>query len=364
MALIVILFSIVLTVLAFALGLIIPKTNEKIKHLVNAIRLSYTKPMFVGAVILIVSASISAIYSIVSLFSQYNANWVSNSTSLLSALSQAIALTILLLYISLGIAILKRSSVLLLVSPSLILLLTLLKKVYFDTSSFSNIYRDYFIFLPTVAVMLSLLVVFVSTIGLNDNFIKYNRLIKIAPWTLLLPILNNAINIISTQTFHISTAINCVSAVLNTIAFIYIFKPLIDSIENLSTTSNKKSITTKEKWIVVLSIILFPLIINRISSISKVLLLCTTFVVAIFLVIAYKATEKENTKVRKNALIITAIIVILICIISTILPSNNNSSSCGHPACEENGPFPCYGKNNTCPNYTDCYKDLYCDECD
>ena len=99
-------------------------------------------------------------------------------------------------------------------------------------------------------------------------------------------------------------------------------------------------------------------------TISKVLLLCTTFVVAIFLIIAYKATEKENTKVRKNALIITATIVILICVISTILPSNNNSSSCGHPACEENGPFPCYGKNNTCPNYTDCYQDLYCNQCD
>ena len=28
------------------------------------------------------------------------------------------------------------------------------------------------------------------------------------------------------------------------------------------------------------------------------------------------------------------------------------------------GPYPCYGKNNTCPNYTYNYKDLYCDKCD
>lgn len=46
-----------------------------------------------------------------------------------------------------------------------------------------------------------------------------------------------------------------------------------------------------------------------------------------------------------------------------LLPSNS-SQTCDHPACKENGPFPCYGKNNTCPNYTNCYQDLYCDECD
>ena len=46
--------------------------------------------------------------------------------------------------------------------------------------------------------------------------------------------------------------------------------------------------------------------------------------------------------------------------------SNNSSSSyrCNHQSCKENGPFPCYGKNNTCPNFTYCYQDMYCDECD
>jgi hypothetical protein len=28
------------------------------------------------------------------------------------------------------------------------------------------------------------------------------------------------------------------------------------------------------------------------------------------------------------------------------------------------GPYYCYGKNNTCTNYTYNYKDLYCDKCD
>ena len=44
--------------------------------------------------------------------------------------------------------------------------------------------------------------------------------------------------------------------------------------------------------------------------------------------------------------------------------TGNNTTSCSHASCKENGPFHCYGKNNTCPNYTYCYKDLYCDECD
>lgn len=29
-----------------------------------------------------------------------------------------------------------------------------------------------------------------------------------------------------------------------------------------------------------------------------------------------------------------------------------------------NGPYHCYGKNDTCPNYTYNYMDLYCDKCD
>ena len=45
-----------------------------------------------------------------------------------------------------------------------------------------------------------------------------------------------------------------------------------------------------------------------------------------------------------------------------ILPSG--SSSCDHPACKENGPFPCMGKNNTCPNKTNCCYDYYCDDCE
>lgn len=52
-------------------------------------------------------------------------------------------------------------------------------------------------------------------------------------------------------------------------------------------------------------------------------------------------------------------------VLAVLLNSNSPSKyTCGHDSCKENGPFPCYGKNNTCPNYTYCYKDPYCDQCD
>ncbi|MBE6667664.1 MAG: hypothetical protein E7607_05100 [Ruminococcaceae bacterium] len=44
--------------------------------------------------------------------------------------------------------------------------------------------------------------------------------------------------------------------------------------------------------------------------------------------------------------------------------SGSSSTSCGHPSCAEYGPFPCYGKNNTCTNTTSCYQDMYCNSCD
>ncbi|MBE6635052.1 MAG: hypothetical protein E7617_02460 [Ruminococcaceae bacterium] len=82
--------------------------------------------------------------------------------------------------------------------------------------------------------------------------------------------------------------------------------------------------------------------------------------------------EKENAepiKIPPVRIIIAIIILIVTLLLVLIFPSIDfksafGPSGCGHPGCEENGPFPCYGKNNTCPNTTDCYQDLYCDECD
>lgn len=71
-------------------------------------------------------------------------------------------------------------------------------------------------------------------------------------------------------------------------------------------------------------------------------------------------------KWRLYALIAAVIMVVIYGCIFMIVnnDSPNDTAGCGHESCAENGPFPCYGKNNTCTNTTNCYQDLYCDKCD
>ena len=77
--------------------------------------------------------------------------------------------------------------------------------------------------------------------------------------------------------------------------------------------------------------------------------------------------QEEFTKINFVKLIVAVLIVAVANFaLTSVLKGTNSSSSngCGHPECKENGPFPCYGKNNTCTNKTYCYQDMYCDECD
>ena len=363
MALIVILLSVVLSILALAVGFVFSKSNRSINDLCTKIRLTTSKQTTIGAGILIASSLLSALYSITYLFTQYSADWVSNSTSLMSAVSQAFSITILVLSVVLGIALLQKSATLLFISPSLILVLTVIKSVFIDKGTLAKIYREYFVFLPMVAVMLSLLMLVSALGGTDKAFFKFKKIINMTPWLLLLTILNNGLNIISARTFHISTAISCICVVLNVIAYIFIFKAFTATVESTSSGINKSAVPSKkEKLIIVLSALLLPLIVNIVSG--KALLRYTIIIVAVCLVAVFKLTENEKTHVRKKALICAAVIVGILCAVSMVLPSPDTQVSCGHPDCEVNGPFPCMGKNNTCPNYTYCYKDIYCDECE
>lgn len=363
MALIVILLSVVLSILALAVGFVFSKSNRSINDLCTKIRLTTSKQTAIGAGILIASSLLSALYSVIYLFTQYSADWVSNSTSLMSAVSQAFSITILVLSVVLGIALLKKSATLLFISPALILVLTVIKTAFIDKSSLAKVYREYFVFLPTVAVMLSLLMLVAALSGADKAYFKFKKIINMTPWLLLLTILNNGINFISTRTFHISTAISCICVVLNVIAYTFIFKAFTATVECSSSEINKTTVLSKkEKLTVVLSAILLPLLVNIVSG--KALLRYTIIIVAVGLVVVFKLTEGEKAHVRKKALICAAVIIGIICAIAMVLPSPDTQVRCGHPECEVNGPFHCYGKNNTCPNYTYCYKDIYCDECE
>ena len=80
--------------------------------------------------------------------------------------------------------------------------------------------------------------------------------------------------------------------------------------------------------------------------------------------VSLSAKTQRNKTVTKIVSIVLVIALVIGCIFIVKSCVGDNSSSCGHPSCKENGPFPCYGKNNTCPNHTNCYLDLYCDKCD
>ena len=77
-----------------------------------------------------------------------------------------------------------------------------------------------------------------------------------------------------------------------------------------------------------------------------------------------KLPSETQKKFYIAAIIVAIIILIVITIFSfTFGGTNNSTPSCNHESCAENGPFPCYGKNNTCPNTTPCYLIPYCSSC-
>lgn len=366
MAIIIILLSIVLAILTLGVAFFVSKTNQQINHTMSKINISSSKPIAIGALVLIAASALNIVYIIVELFTEYNANWISNSTSFAAAISQAISVTILILYIIIGVSLFKQSATLLFISPAVVLILTLIKAMFFQKRLITMVYNEYFVFLPTVIVMISLFVIINAIGGVDKVYLKYQKLIKFAPWLLNFAIINNVICIISpiVRISYIDVAISCIVAIANSIAFALIFKNLIALIKNTNAIEQKaESISNREKWIVALSILLLPLIVNIVSG--KVWLRWTVILVLAALVVVFKLTDAEKASVRKKVLIYTAIIVTILCVVSMLMPKNNNNGvSCGHPSCEENGPFPCYGKNNTCKNTTNCYKDLYCDECD
>lgn len=96
------------------------------------------------------------------------------------------------------------------------------------------------------------------------------------------------------------------------------------------------------------------------------IILSFAFIISPTILISIIGSKCGEKKLYPKTFIIYLIIALVVVVLISLLvnPIDPSQQSCGHPGCEENGPFPCYGKNNTCPNYTDCYKDLYCDQCD
>ena len=124
-------------------------------------------------------------------------------------------------------------------------------------------------------------------------------------------------------------------------------------------------ITLENKYnlIALVSFLIFSGLSIGISLLSSVVgsIFIAVSSIGLLIIVIWTSISNYKTPIKKMVCGVLIIALILCCV--GFLP-RNTSHSCGHPACEENGPFPCYGKNNTCKNSTNCYKDLYCDECD
>lgn len=111
-----------------------------------------------------------------------------------------------------------------------------------------------------------------------------------------------------------------------------------------------------------------PNLANYISLLSVLLFDIAIAISFFFASTNVNATPVEIPKKKLVTLLIIVVVGVLIFLLVTLLPLSASFSSsvpsCGHDSCKENGPFPCYGKNNTCPNYTDCAFDFYCDSCE
>ena len=103
--------------------------------------------------------------------------------------------------------------------------------------------------------------------------------------------------------------------------------------------------------------------INRQTILINLLIIAET--VGLFFIV-YSICGKLEIKAdfKKGLVPFCVIMVCMGIFIGLALLSKGSKGGCGHAACQENGPFLCYGKNNTCPNTTGCCYDLYCDECD
>ena len=164
------------------------------------------------------------------------------------------------------------------------------------------------------------------------NFLSIGLLLEVI---LFVAILLGTINKLDKKYIKIASVIYA----LGNIAIMIL--PLIQSTENLTAVSPLLIFTNALEDITIMIAILSSNIIHNEDgkkiAVKKIIMTVITVLVciALFLALSSKYTSKDT-----------------------------NTPMCGHQSCAENGPFPCYGKNNTCPNKTYCAYDPYCDSCD
>ena len=283
----------------------------------------------IGSVFLILINAHLLINMLKSIFSYYIEDLIVYDVgqSIQALFSESFSLAIVLLWISIGIFLLIRNFKFAFLASINVLIFTLFNSIFLINTTLIYAYIS---LLPTIAVLLSLLLAFVALNGKTNIYHRYSKGIKVAPYLILLEIVNNIISLIEHPYFNFSVVIGFAFVILEFLAFWLILNAMISFVTKKSTNSCEAKLTKKENLLITLSVLIFPAIIYFISSIDKTWLFAGGIVLAIFLPIALIVAPSKKSKVITS--IITLAIVIAICLFAKAMPKND----------EEFDPNKCY----------------------
>ena len=258
---------------------------------------------------------------------------------------------------------LKNSQRKALISLFAMLILTLCGYIYIGSVGLTGAYLD---LLPNILVILAVIVLILSSNGNHELYLQYRKLIKVVPYTILLTLISPII--LGLKDFKAFLSVDFWSQLLLTaikfVAYYLIITTLIAFVEEkIPFATEVRPLNKTKKILIAAAIVVLPATVYLLSSIPKIWLFIASLILPIAISVSYAVTENSSELVRILAITISIVFVISLCLCVKFFGSTSEQS-CGHPGCAEEGPFHCMGKNNTCPNYTYCAYDLYCDECD
>ena len=325
MTAIIIVFSVLFAAICIGVQILISKSNALAFCNYSDDGLNSFKWKF-GSISILILYAYNLINNIISITKAYPADWTSGDLEeeLGTAFAYIFSLLIIISYITLAIFLLKKLKKLAILSSATIIILSVFNSVFIKTI---NIQYSYFSLLPYIVVLLSLIVVIAATSGKSMIFYHYQKLFKLAPCFILLDILNIVITklMLNRHFLSIDLFIDVIIIFLKFAAFYCIFNTLISSIKQSSELQNgNETISNKEKLILSLSILILPLFIWILSTISKVWLFVSLILLAIAVPIVIVATKDSATKTKVIALICTFSAVIGLCVIAKIAPKNND----------------------------------------
>ena len=358
MAILLIILGIIFAAIAIAVSYVYAKGGN-----VQDLEPSTVKSKIAG-LILIAFSLYDVIQEISYLLQTYAEGWMTSNVeeTVGIALSQSISLMLCFICLMIGIFLFFNKYAGVYGATIATIIATLFKAIFTTTIGLSY---AYFSLLPLIVVLVSLVFIFSAIENNSRHFSRYKNLIRFSPFLLLLNLISPIATIIEFQTITTPIIIGIISPILQSIAFFLTFSILIPNTETPENFVVQTHFSRNEIIILLLSIALAPFLIYFVSSFSKIWLLVGGVLLAIAIPVVLNVLDDSDIVIKAIAVAIVIVIVLGICAISKAL--NNGSSrmpSCGHQSCAEYGPFPCYGKNNTCSNKTDCYLDLYCSSCD